>query len=54
MKPLKASNIVVRVEVFMEMTMKNAVFWDIVPCGSCKNQRFGGTQRLHHQGGKNQ
>jgi hypothetical protein len=22
---------------------KNDVFWDITPCGSCKNQRFGGT-----------
>jgi hypothetical protein len=21
--------------------MKNAVFWDVTPCGSCKNQRFG-------------
>jgi hypothetical protein len=21
--------------------MKNAVFWDITPCGSCKNRRFG-------------
>jgi hypothetical protein len=23
--------------------MKNAVFWDVTPCGSCKNLRFGGT-----------
>jgi hypothetical protein len=23
--------------------MKNGVFWDITPCGSCKNRRFGGT-----------
>jgi hypothetical protein len=22
--------------------MKNAVFWDVTPCGSCKNQHFGG------------
>jgi hypothetical protein len=22
---------------------KNAVFWDVTPCGSCKNRRFGGT-----------
>jgi hypothetical protein len=29
--------------------MKNAVFWDVTPCGSCKNRRFGGTYRLHHQ-----
>jgi hypothetical protein len=26
--------------------LKNAVFWDVMPCGSCKNWRFGGTQRL--------
>jgi hypothetical protein len=23
--------------------VKNGVFWDITPCGSCKNRRFGGT-----------
>jgi hypothetical protein len=23
--------------------MKNVVFWDVTPCGSCKNQCFGGT-----------
>jgi hypothetical protein len=27
--------------------MKNAVFWDVAPCGSCKNRRFGGMWRLH-------
>jgi hypothetical protein len=32
----------VRIEVFMMVTMKNAVFWDVTPCGSCKNQCFGG------------
>jgi hypothetical protein len=35
------------------LTVKNAVFWDVTPCGSCKNQCFGGTYRLHHQGDKN-
>jgi hypothetical protein len=35
-------------------TPRNAVFWDVTPCGSCKNRRFGGTYRLHHRGGKNQ
>jgi hypothetical protein len=30
--------------------MKNVVFWDFTPCGSCKNRRFGGTYRVHHQG----
>jgi hypothetical protein len=33
----------VRFEVFMAVTMKNAVFWDVTACGSCKNRRFGGT-----------
>jgi hypothetical protein len=23
--------------------VKNGVFWDVTPCGSCKNLRFGGT-----------
>jgi hypothetical protein len=31
---------------------KNDVFWDVMPCGSCKNRRFGGTY-LHHPSGKN-
>jgi hypothetical protein len=26
-----------RVEVFTAVTMKNGVFWDVTPCGSCKN-----------------
>jgi hypothetical protein len=30
----------VRFEVFTAVTMKNGVFWDVTPCGSCKNQRF--------------
>jgi hypothetical protein len=33
----------VRFEVFTAVTMKNGVFWDVTPCGSCKNRRFGGT-----------
>jgi hypothetical protein len=31
----------VRYEVFTAVTMKNGVFWDVMPCGSCKNRRFG-------------
>jgi hypothetical protein len=34
---------IVRFEVFTAVTMKNGVFWDVTPCGSCKNRRFGGT-----------
>jgi hypothetical protein len=37
----------------MVVPIKNAVFWDGVPCGSCQNRRFGGP-RLHLQGGKDQ
>jgi hypothetical protein len=33
----------VRFEVFTAVTMKNAVFLDVTPCGSCKNRRFGET-----------
>jgi hypothetical protein len=31
---------------------KNTVFWDVTPCRSCVNRRFGGTYRLHLQGRK--
>jgi hypothetical protein len=34
--------------------LKNAVYWDVTPCRSCKNGHFGGTYRHHHQGDKNQ
>jgi hypothetical protein len=43
----------VRFEVFTAVIMKNCVFWDVTPCGSCKNRRLGGTWRLLHQGDKN-
>jgi hypothetical protein len=32
--------------------MKNAVFWDVAPCRSFVNRRFGGIYRLHLQGRK--
>jgi hypothetical protein len=35
----------VRFEVFTAVTMKNVIFWDATPCGSCKNRRFGATWR---------
>jgi hypothetical protein len=43
-----------RFEVFTAVTMKNVVFWGLMPCGSCENRCFWGTYRLHHQGDKNQ
>jgi hypothetical protein len=33
-------------EVFTAVTMKNAVFWNVAPCRSCVNRRFGGTWLL--------
>jgi hypothetical protein len=45
--------LLVRFEVFTAVTMKNGVFWDVKPYGSCKNGRFGGTQHLLYQGDKN-
>jgi hypothetical protein len=33
--------------------IKNGVFWDVMPCGSCKNWRFVRTLPLLHQGDKN-
>jgi hypothetical protein len=36
-----------------KILLKNGVFWDVTPCGSCKNRRFGGTWRLLHQDDKN-
>jgi hypothetical protein len=43
----------VRFEVFTAVAMKNAVFWGVTPCDSCKNRCFGETYRLHHQGDMN-
>jgi hypothetical protein len=39
---LTGINNVVRFEVFTAVTMKNGVFWDATPCGSCKNRWSGG------------
>jgi hypothetical protein len=42
-RTLRRNSASVRFEVFTAVTMKNGVFWDVTPCGSCKNRRFGGT-----------
>jgi hypothetical protein len=44
----------VRFEVFTTVTMKNADFWCVTPCGSFKNRHFGGSYGLHLQGDMNQ
>jgi hypothetical protein len=30
-------------DVINKVILKNAAFWDVTPCGSCKNRRFIGT-----------
>jgi hypothetical protein len=37
------NHFVVRFGGFTAGPMKNSVFWDVTPCGSCKNRRFGRT-----------
>jgi hypothetical protein len=31
----------------LDLFLKNVIFWDVTPRGSCKNRRFGGSYRLH-------
>jgi hypothetical protein len=40
---------IVRFEVLREVTMKNALYWDVASCRSCVNRRFRGTYRLSLQ-----
>jgi hypothetical protein len=41
-------------EVLTAVVMKSSVFWDITPCSPLKvNRCFGGTYRIHLQGGEN-
>jgi hypothetical protein len=49
----QAINFLVRFDVSMAVTVKNAVFGDVTPLGSCNNRSFRGTYRLHYQGDKN-
>jgi hypothetical protein len=39
----------VRFNTFTAVTLKNAVFWDVTLCDSCRKRRFGGIYRLHYQ-----
>jgi hypothetical protein len=47
---VKIYSAVVGFEVFMAVTMKNAVFSHVAPCEFIINRRFGGTCRLYLQG----
>jgi hypothetical protein len=38
--------------LWLGITLKNAVFWDVTPCGSCNSRHFGGICRPNHQGDK--
>jgi hypothetical protein len=38
----------------LQANFKNAVFWDVMPCDSCKNRCFGGKFRLQHLGENSQ
>jgi hypothetical protein len=31
----------------LAVTVTNTVLWDVTPCGSCRNRRFGGRNRLY-------
>jgi hypothetical protein len=37
---------------FTVVTMPNIVLYDVTPCGSCKNRRFGGSYSLDYLGDK--
>jgi hypothetical protein len=52
-RDVKEFSLYVRFEIFTEVTKKNASFWDVTPCGFCKNRRFRGTYSCHHQDDKN-
>jgi hypothetical protein len=42
----------VRFEVSTAVTMMIIIFWEMTPCGSYKDRRFGGSYRLHLQGAR--
>jgi hypothetical protein len=42
----------VRFEVSTAVTMMIIIFWEMTPCGSYKNRRFGGSYRLDLQGAR--
>jgi hypothetical protein len=46
---LLGNSCVVRLAIFTAVTMKNALFWDVTSCGSCKSRRFGGAYHFHNE-----
>jgi hypothetical protein len=43
----------VKFEVFTAVTSRNAAFFDVTPCDSRKNRRFGATYCFNHHDEKN-
>jgi hypothetical protein len=43
---IKNYDVLVRFEVSTAVTMMIIIFWEMTPCGSYKNRRFGGSYRL--------
>jgi hypothetical protein len=41
------------IKFFTAVTMKNAVLWEVAPCGSCSNRSFERTRRLYLRSRKN-
>jgi hypothetical protein len=48
----KKTFVFLRFEAFAVVTMKNSIFWDVTPCGSCRIRNLRGTYRIHRRGGK--
>jgi hypothetical protein len=44
---LFTNNHTVKFEVSGVVSVKSHLFWEVTPCGSSKNQRFGGTCHFH-------
>jgi hypothetical protein len=42
---IPADKCYIRFDVYMAVNMKNAIFLDVTPFGSCKNRYFGGKYR---------
>jgi hypothetical protein len=36
----------------IKLNLMIIIFWEMTPCGSYKNRRFGGSYRLHLQGAR--
>jgi hypothetical protein len=53
MDTMQKTKIYLRVEVFTTVSMKNAIFWDVISVALVRNDVLGGMYCLQHQGDKN-